>query len=205
MQFNFRCSTFISTNLVSTFLQDNAHRNQCFETQALLKQKFLINFLQTFQPKILLLFCYPQSWSKLSLRKQPFLRAPRCFLRAKRLQWQRARRNRCFNRLIATLSFGSCWYGFSGFFSFFFKMLHWHEQGLPPVFLNSKKGIPQIVKFCFLNQLQTFCLKRNQSSLRKIICICIGWKSPCSYFYFHPYNNYLNCYLRSILPHQNTQ
>ena len=108
MQFNFRCSTFISTNLVSTFLQDNAHRNQCFETQALLKQKFLINFLQTFQPKILLLFCYPQSWSKLSLRKQPFLRAPRCFLHPKRLQWQRARRNRCFNRLIATLSFGSC-------------------------------------------------------------------------------------------------
>ena len=70
------------------------------------------------------------------------------------------------------------------------------------MFLNTKKGIPQIVKFCFLNQLQTFCLKRNQSSLRKKICIYIGWKIPCSYFYFHPYNNYLSCYLRSILPHQ---
>lgn len=30
-----------------------------------------------------------------------------------------------------------------------------------------------MVKFCFLNQIQTFCLKRNQSSLRKKI----GWRT----------------------------
>ena len=70
-------------------------------------------------------------------------------------------------------------------FCFFFKMLHWHEQGLPPVFLNTKKGIPQIVKFNLFS-LSTPNVSISLRSGKQFVFVLNWLKDSLFLFLFSP-------------------